>query len=344
MLVIEARNVQEAVCHGAYFLEQSGVRSPSRYGDVIVYPTPVTTLYRNPTERVIFHAQRDAHPIFHLMESLWMLSGRNDVEFPAYFVKRMASFSDDGVSFHAAYGHRWRNRWAFDQLGEAAALLRNKPLSRRAVVCMWNPQDDLHTHEEIKDIPCNLIATFQKNAATDALDMTVFCRSNDMVWGAYGANAVHLSVLHEYLAGIARMNVGVYYQISNNFHAYDNTFDKVRDLSKFPINGWMNYVCPYERHQVQPYPMVHDPVLWDADLGYFMLDPTAPREYANPFFHEVARPLYMAHSDYKDKSNPERFAYAREWVKDCKATDWQLATNEWLDRREMEAIRGPGHQ
>jgi thymidylate synthase len=52
------------------------------------------------------------------------------------------------------------------------------------------------------------------------LDLTVLCRSNDVVWGAYGANAVHFSVLQEYLAGRIGVDVGVMYQFSNNYHGY----------------------------------------------------------------------------------------------------------------------------
>ena len=60
--------------------------------------------------------------------------------------------------------------------------------------------------------------------------MTVTNRSNDMIWGAYGANAVHMSVLLEYMAGMLGYGVGAYYQFSNNLHAYTSVLDKLEGM------------------------------------------------------------------------------------------------------------------
>ena len=50
--------------------------------------------------------------------------------------------------------------------------------------------------------------------------MTVSNRSNDIIWGTFGANAVHMSMLHEYVASALMLHVGKYTQISDSFHAY----------------------------------------------------------------------------------------------------------------------------
>ena len=52
------------------------------------------------------------------------------------------------------------------------------------------------------------------------LKMTVCCRSNDMLWGAYGVNVVHMSVLQEYMATMIGVEMGEYRQISDSFHIY----------------------------------------------------------------------------------------------------------------------------
>lgn len=52
------------------------------------------------------------------------------------------------------------------------------------------------------------------------LNMTVFNRSNDLIWGTLGANVVHFSVLQEYMAARLGVKVGVYNQVSNNLHVY----------------------------------------------------------------------------------------------------------------------------
>src|SRR5271154_5758040 len=43
------------------------------------------TEYEKPDERVLFSQTRDANPFFHFFESLWILAGREDVEFLAQF-------------------------------------------------------------------------------------------------------------------------------------------------------------------------------------------------------------------------------------------------------------------
>src|SRR3989304_1089903 len=116
MQVLRVRNVHEALPLGIAMLEEFGSRGESRNGSVLVMDEPVTTVYERPRERVIFWNERDANPFFHFYEGLWMLGGRNDVKSLTRFVKRMESYSDDGKTFHGAYGYRWRNHFHFDQL------------------------------------------------------------------------------------------------------------------------------------------------------------------------------------------------------------------------------------
>jgi hypothetical protein len=50
---------------------------------------------------------RDANPFFHVMETLWMLAGRNDLPWLVRFNKRFASYSDDGGNTQpGAYGYQ----------------------------------------------------------------------------------------------------------------------------------------------------------------------------------------------------------------------------------------------
>ena len=88
MKVINARNVNDALAAGLRYLWAEGIPETSRNGPVLVAPTPVTTVYSHPTERVLLSPTRDANPFFHLMESLWMLAGKNDIALPVQFNKR----------------------------------------------------------------------------------------------------------------------------------------------------------------------------------------------------------------------------------------------------------------
>lgn len=143
-------------------------RRPSRVGDTLQVLEPVTVSYQKPLERVLFNSVRDANPFFHLFESLWMLAGRNDVAPLAFYSSGIADVaSDDGRTFNGAYGYRWRTAardveadWSVDQLNVLINHLHQKPESRRAVLQMWNVEDDLLKIDATKDVCCNTAAYF----------------------------------------------------------------------------------------------------------------------------------------------------------------------------------------
>jgi thymidylate synthase len=343
MHVITARNVQEALPLGVNHISALGVDRDSRNGKVRLFPTPVTTVYLQPRERVIFHEERDANPFFHLFECLWMLAGRDDVKFVEHFVKRMKTFSDDGKTLHGAYGKRWLD-WFHpadgttggpDQLTRVIDALKANPDDRRQVISMWDGYVDPGVAQDGgKDVPCNT-HIYVSVSVEGKLDMTILCRSNDMVWGAYGANAVHFSFLQEYLAAGVGVEVGTLYQVSNNFHAYHSTLEGVASLGQSEDVLAAN---PYTLGEVEPFPIVSTPIKqWREDLSVF-LDCGPVVGLRDPFFRRVAIPMWLAHQSYKERDlgPEERFRRARENLANCKATDWRRATEEWLDRREKE--------
>lgn len=337
MEVIKARNVHEALPKALDLLRRVGVERQTRNGLVTMFPTPVTTAYQRPEERVIFWPERDANPFFHLYESLWMLAGRNDVESVARYVKRMKTFSDDGKTFHGAYGFRWRLHFELDQLAAIIALLQANPDDRRCVLQMWDARTDLGRAG--KDFPCNLSAVFQVNS-DGKLDMTVYNRSNDIIWGAYGANAVHFSILQEYVARSISRDVGTYYQVSANFHAYHETLlqvDGLADKAPDPF-GELREHQPYSE-DVAPYPLMQTSYTsWNNDLVAFM-EHGAPLGIRDPFFRKVAIPMQKAHDAFKLGRGRQKFDQALEWVERIGATDWQRACREWLQRRLVKYER-----
>jgi hypothetical protein len=343
MKVINARNVHQALPEALYqLLYVDGRKRESRNGPVTVFQEPVTTVYQKPTERVMFWPERDCNPFFHLYESLWMLGGRNDVESVAKYAERMRTYSDDGLTLHGAYGFRWREHFAKDQLSIISGAMRNDFTDRRQVLSMWDANADLG--RDGKDLPCNLQCGFM---ITDdgELDMIVTNRSNDIVWGAYGANAVHFSYLQEYIAAQIGVSVGRYRQMSWNFHGYDATVGGVKHLSQIAQEvaisgpeGWREH-CPYTAGLVQPYPLVNiHPDAWDEDLEDFLSgDPGIP--YADPFFIEVAEPMREAHAMYKSAPADEKYDATLRVLERVKATDWKLAAVQWIERRQAKALQ-----
>ena len=257
-----------------------------------------------------------------------MLAGRNDVEFVKKFNKRISSYSDDGVYFHGAYGHRWRVAFGSDQLSKIIRLLSACPNSRRAVLTMWSPGLDLRTDEIGLDLPCNTQAYFGIN--NDKLDMTVTCRSNDAVWGAYGANVVHFSVLQEYLAAGLGVGVGVYRQFSNNFHAYTDVYSEEK-LEKMAEDAGSYNLYAFA-HVV---PLVKSFEQFNYELGWFFDSPPQEEEantaeecvhinngqYSEPFFREVVVPMYLAWFAWKRKDVIRALGYLGLVAAD----DWRMA-------------------
>lgn len=215
MKVINVRNVSEALASGIRLMKAEGERLSSRNGATLEIPEPVTTTYHLPWERVITCPVRDANPFFHLMESLWIIKGRQDVKFLSAFNKRMVDYSDDGIVFNAPYGHRIRNHGVADQLEQVIDTLALDPTSRQAVCQIWD-QNDLM--KDTKDKACNMSIVFR--IRNGELCITVYNRSNDMIWGAYGANAVQFSMIQEYVAARLGIPMGTYDQVSNSFHVY----------------------------------------------------------------------------------------------------------------------------
>jgi hypothetical protein len=348
MKIVQAQNVNDAYVSGMSLLDRFGLERPSRNGPVLVAPEPVTTHYSSPRQRVLFNKQRNANPFFHLFESLWMLSGDRDVKLPVYFVKRMEDFSDNGLTFNAAYGWRWRHyrfspfdeAQGMDQLEKIVTLLRNNRDDRRIILQMWDPVLDLGT--PTKDAACNVVAKFE--VFDNALNMIVFNRSNDIIMGCYGANAVHFSVLQEYIAKRAGLEVGWYEQISSNFHAY------LRDWNKYwPIDPEImrdpDWYDIEQEGAVVIEPLMTHPSKFDGECTHVcemirqsaIINEDVSREFYNPFFHVVCQPMSVAYFFYRQGQIRRAIEEMEKAIMTSRRIDWLIAGERWL--RHIAAAR-----
>ena len=362
MLNINARNPNQALPQALHLLYEAGIREKTRTGPVLRAPGPVATVLQRPCERVVTHAWRDANPFFHIVEALWMLAGRDDLKQLTPYVPNMGKFSDDGGKTQpGAYGKRWRGHrdpwqkidgggWR-DQLNWAVRRLRKDPGDRRVVIQMWDPDTDIQAVEDGgKDVPCNL--TMLPWVLDGALHLTIFNRSNDIIWGLYGANAVHFSVALEYLAGRIGLQVGTMTTVSNNFHGYLATMPE-KDCARSPVGVQMaaNYLDPYDAQKIKPYSLFTEfPAagpyseseldhrrerVFQEDLLIFFEH--GWREAATkarwPFLRRVAVPLAAAHEHWRITKGEDRYLGALGILEQCQASDWRLAAQEWIQRR-----------
>lgn len=321
MLTIQNRNVNGNYAESIEMIKQIGVEEDSRNGPVLVAPYPVVTVTNKPSERVLFDPTRNANPFFHFFECLWMMHGSDDARWLDVFVSDFSSrYAEPDGSIHGAYGARWRSWFGEDQLLLVINRLLNDPNDRRVVITMWDPQRDFGAG--LRDVPCNthIYPRIVKNKYDRFLDITVCCRSNDIIWGATGANAVHFSFLQEVLAAHLGVRVGRMHQLSNNWHAYESVLAKI---------GEPSVADPYFSEEVAPYPVVSAAHCWFSELeGY--IEGTHKGEFKNKFFSEVAAPMWEVWSLWKGGNR----SIAMDECRHIAATDWRRAAVEWLGRKK----------
>lgn len=321
------RNVNEAfvdLIEETRSRECFGVES-SRNGEVIrVDDGPVIVTYLRPTERVLFNEVRDCNPFFHLYESLWMLAGKNTVSNLIKYTPRMSTYSDDGVTLHGAYGYRWRNYFGYDQLDLVIEELKTNPDSRRAVVQMWDANDLKTARGGGLDVPCNTQMVFA--IGKEGLNMTVFNRSNDLIWGMLGANVVHFSYVQEYVANALDVEVGVYNQVSNNLHIYKEIWDKYQslDAEDLSLTDEQNLVME------EPSPKLFEGVKrleFDKEVKKLVNNEEA--HCNNEFLRTVASPMLLAWRHHKERD----YSKAIEAVDRVQDKSWSYVGRRWLERR-----------
>ncbi len=216
MLTISAHNMPEALYEACWKMKILGKHTSSRNGVVMYIPTPTMLAVDEPDQRVIFDRTRQCNHAFHMMEFVWMMSGSRHVSWLEFYNSRMREYADENGVLLGAYGYRWREQFDLDQVLAATELLHEEPDSRQAVIAMWDPRMDNQPHP---DKPCNTHIYLRINGLGE-LDMTVCNRSNDLVWGMLGANAVHMTMLQELIARQLGRRIGTYYVMTNNLHIY----------------------------------------------------------------------------------------------------------------------------
>ena len=330
MYVINADNVNDALEQGLNLIAAKGEHVPSRNGMTLELPAPVTTVYKNPAQRVLVSSARDANPFFHLMESLWILAGREDVKFLGEFNKRMVDFSDDTKIFNAPYGYRLRKAFGQDQLQRVIDILTNDPNSRQAVCQIWDSAD---LNKNTMDKACNMSIVFRMRK--QRLDMTVYNRSNDMIWGAYGANVVQFSMIQEYVAASLGVNMGTYSQVSNSFHVY--TEGAAGDVYNRTNTGFQGNFNPYEYCE-RLVTMSHAGMrFFNQDLKQFfklyddfgLVEVNQCSDWRSAYFEDLVMPMLLVYLVHKSAGPIE----ASKHLKLLVADDWRMVCGTWLETR-----------
>jgi thymidylate synthase len=223
-------NVDEALPEMAAAV-LAGYEVGSRLGERTLELLHQQIILNRPWMREVLAPHRHVNIAAQIAETMWVLAGRDDVEFLTPYLPRAADFSDDGKVWRGAYGPRLR-RWLtkdgtgyVDQVQHVVDLLKNDRSSRRAVISIYDPLRDTPSG---KDIPCNDFLSFISR--NGRLDLSVFVRSNDLIWGWSGINAFEWSALQEIVAGLLGLNVGNLVFNTTSLHIYDRHWDKAKKI------------------------------------------------------------------------------------------------------------------
>lgn len=223
-------------------LEHGIIRKVRGY-ECVEFPEPVMFKITNPTARWITIEERKWNIFLPYAESLWIASGRNDLEFIEFYLPKLKEFSDDGKFMRGGYGPRMRffngnkhdyqmdsnvnepnfDKIVTDQFIYIEECFKKDLYNRQAVLTLSDPSKDyLNSDKSLKntkDLPCTRSLQFSCTP-DNKLNLTVYMRSNDLIWGACGVNIFNYTFMQEYFAAILGLEVGEYYHIANNLHYY----------------------------------------------------------------------------------------------------------------------------
>lgn len=211
----------------------------------VCYELPEPYMFKivHPTARIVTIPERKWYASLPYAESLWLASGRNNMEFIRKYLSRMDAFSDDKIFMRGGYGPRFRHfngdsedykisgvqeelSSEVDQFRYVVECFHEDLSTRRAIITIGDPmKDDFDENRHLKqtlDIPCTRMLHFMKDSDTKKLNLVVSMRSNDLIWGAGAVNVFNFTFMQEYFAAILGLEVGSYYHIANNFHFYED--------------------------------------------------------------------------------------------------------------------------
>jgi len=226
-----------------------------------------------PQHRFSFLLHRNGNPFAQLAETLWVLAGRDDLDWLERYIPQCKKWSDDGKTWRAAYGPRLRrwetidmDRWedgsgdshldhnlrSTDQIAEVVMKLKADPFTRQAVISLWNPAQDWV--DGSKDYPCNNWLHFM--IRDGKLHLNVAVRSNDIMYGFSHVDFFCWSALQEMIAYWVGAEIGRMTWNASSFHLYDSHIAKAQKI----VDGNIIYISPYN---------VVKPLVFKADFDTF---------------------------------------------------------------------------
>ncbi len=242
--IIEGDSLSELTDKAITLILTKGEKRESRNGGVTMLNNVIVQL-NNPLSRHLKLEGRNNNIYATMAEMFWIMSGRDTIDpFLSYFLPRAKDYSDDGTSWRGGYGPRL---YMDEQLQNAIKVFKTDGLdTRRSIISIYD--SGLDSGVTSKDIPCNNLIHFLVDR-DGLLNMNVFSRSSDVLWGLFGINIPEWTFLQEYVAQQVGVKVGVYSHFTSNMHIYDDTIKQASavfkaDQSYSPIEATRPCIFP----------------------------------------------------------------------------------------------------
>jgi thymidylate synthase len=219
------RKVYRLLLRSPYRVRSSKGRNREVPGVLLELKTPTARLSRTETKGTVFSC---------LGETLWYLSGSDQLEPIAWYMPLYRKSSDDKRTIYGAYGPRLRlMRGKVDQLAEIIKLLKKKPQTRQAVIQLFNAEDILKPR---KDIPCT--CTIQFLIRNKRLHVLTNMRSNDAFLGL-PHDVFAFTFIQELIARSIGVQLGTYKHAVGSLHLYDKDRNSTQEFLR---EGWQSTI------------------------------------------------------------------------------------------------------
>lgn len=242
---------------------------------------PCTFTLSNPRARRIANPHRRWNEALAVGELAWHLAGSDDLNAIAYYAKAWRGFSDDGRTIHGScYGRKiFGGAPGASQWDRVSAELRRDPNSRRALIAIADPRDDLRASS--KDVPC--LTALQFLIRDGLLQAVAFMRSNDLVWGLC-YDLYLLTTLQELMASELGVPPGTYTHVATSMHAYEQHWEMLERIAGSSPGKIASPILPLAHPEQKD-----EFVRLERSLR---VGGEVTGEGLDPFWRELARPLF----------------------------------------------------
>lgn len=239
MYIIDEENIESTI-YTSLELMKSNSNIVSTGRRTMKELSPVLIKVNNPLLREYLIPGRNNSIIATIAETLWVIGGKNDVEFLKPYLPRAGEFSEDGRTWRTGYGYRLQHHFGINQIFESYLELKRWNNTSQANMSLMDPKEDLSRTPSAS--PCTLSIHF--TIREGKLNTFVNMRANDLIWGLSHVNFYEWSVISELIANWLNIEVGSYFHYTVSLRVYqrhymliDNILSKKKDTSLLNIYG-----------------------------------------------------------------------------------------------------------